>query len=284
MSLIIKNKGIGYFNSYILQRIVKNKNFIACLTGATGSGKSWSMLREGEILDPDFSVDNICFTAQQFMDLVNGKIKKLNKGSFIGFDEIQVSMSHLDYQSLQARLLNYVLQTFRHRNFILFMTSPHFNFINASARKLFHSRMETVSIDYQTGMCKLKPFLLQVNQSTGDVYQKYLRVYTKDHGIVPLKSLKVSKPSKELIKAYEQKKTEFTNQLNESIIRDLQILEGKNKPKKTYKQECLKCEYTWYSPKEKPLKCPSCQHRNIKPLYISDNKNTTTTENEKGIS
>lgn len=233
MALVVKErKNAGYFNSYIFQRIEQNKNFLACVTGQTGSGKSWSALRQGEVLDPNFDIGNVCFTAKEFMDLVNQKVKVLKSGSVIVYDEIQVSMSHLDYQAIQSKLINYVLQTFRHKNFILFFTSPHFSFINKSARKLFHCRMETMSINPSEKTCTLKPFLLQTNQESGKTYRKYLRVWIKDRGVVPLKTLKISEPSKELIKAYEDKKSDFTKTLNESIARDLEKLEGKDKSKK----------------------------------------------------
>lgn len=228
MAIVKSDLEGGYFNGYIRQRIRKNKNFIAAVTGATGSGKSYSVLHEGEILDPDFNVDNICFTATQFMDLINGKVKELHKGSNILFDEIQVTLGHLDYQSIQAKLLNYVLQTFRHRCFVLWVTTPNFSFINASARKLFHSRLETVGINANTNQVALKPFLLQINQKKGDIYEKYLRISHKEYGIVPLKILRVGLPSKELIMAYEQKKTDFLNNLNKNIARDLQRIEGGN--------------------------------------------------------
>lgn len=227
-----KGRDVGYFNSYILGRIRHKKNMIMAITGSTGSGKSLAGLKEGETLDEDFDIRNVCFTPQEFMDLVNGKTKQLKRGAVILFDEFQASMSHLDWQSIIARLVNYVLQTFRHRGFILIVTTPHFSFINASARKLFHSRMETVSIDFNKNTCTLKPFLLQVNQTTGDTYQKYLRVCIKGQGVVPLKTLQVSLPSKELLEAYEQKKDNFTKQLNESISRDLDKLNDKGDKKK----------------------------------------------------
>lgn len=232
MALVKSNVQGGYFNSYILQRIKNNKNFIVAVTGETGSGKSYSVLKEAQTLDPDFDVDNICFTAIQFMDLINGKTKKLHKGSNILFDEIQVTLGHLDYQSIQAKLLNYVLQTFRHRNFVLWVTTPNMSFINASARKLFHSRWETVNINKNKKQVKLKPFLIQINQRKGDVYEKYLRIYHKDYGVTPLKSVRVGMPSKELVEAYEQKKTEFTNNLNENISKDLEMIYGDKKKKK----------------------------------------------------
>ena len=233
MVLVASNrKGKGYFNSYILRRIKNNQNLLCCITGGTGSGKSYSALREGEILDPNFDIDNVCFTPEQLMDLVNGVTKQLKKGAVILFDEIQVSHSHLDYRSMQSKLLNYLLQNFRHRNFILFMTSPHFSYVNASARKLFHSRWETVSINRKLDLCKLKPLLLQTNQSTGKVYQKYLRVCVKGQGVMPLKSISVRLPSKKLIVDYEKKKDIFTKELNIKITKELKEAEsGVSKPK-----------------------------------------------------
>lgn len=232
MALVKSDKHGGYFPGYVRQRIRDNKNFIAAVTGPTGSGKSYSVLRQGENLDDDFNVDNVCFTATQFMNLINGKTKKLHKGSNILFDEIQITLGHLDYQSIQAKLLNYILQTFRHRNFVLWVTTPNFNFINAAARKLFHCRMETISINKEKQHVKLKPLLIQINQRKGESYEKYLRVWHKDFGIVPLKKLKIGMPSKELVDAYEAKKTEFTNNLNENIARDLERIDkGKVKQK-----------------------------------------------------
>lgn len=230
LALVKIDRGTGsYFCSYILSRIEKNKNFLGAITGSTGSGKSYSALSLGETLDPDFNVLNVCFTPKEFMDLINGKTKQLKKGCVIIFDEIQVSMSHLEYQSIQAKVLNYIFQTFRYRNFILFMTSPHFSFINASLRKLFHSRIETVSIDNKTNLCKLKPMLIQVNQKTGDIYEKYLRVYDSNYGMIPIKEMHVRLPSDKLIVEYEAKKDIFSKALNKSISKDLQRIEDKDK-------------------------------------------------------
>lgn len=232
MAIVTTTRGKDYFSSYILQRIRQNKNFLGCITGQTGSGKSWSALRMGEILDSDFNIQNVCFTPEDFMDLVNEKTKKLKRGSVILYDEIQVTMSNLDYMSIQSKMINYVLQTFRHKGFILLVTSPYFQFINLTARKLFHSRMETISINPKEGYVSIKPFLLQVNQRKGDIYAKYLRVWTNKDGVVPIKILKVSKPSKQLVKDYEEKKTRFTTDLNNSISKDLNKINNpeSNKP------------------------------------------------------
>lgn len=215
------NKAGSYFLQYIKRRIKHNKNFINGITGSTGSGKSYSAVRLGEALDPNFDIRNVCFTDMEFMDLVDGITKKLRKGAVIIFDEIQVTMGHLDYQSMRSKCLNYVLQTFRHRNFILIMTSPYFAFINASLRKLFHCRMETMSIDYKEKAVKIKPLLLQTNQDTGKIYKKYLRVWTPMTGMQPLKRINIGLPSEKLLEDYEAKKDAFTRDLNRGIRRDL---------------------------------------------------------------
>lgn len=252
----------SHFINYIYRRCHRdNRNFVGAVTGETGSGKSYSCLRLGEMLDPDFDERNVCFTPEEFMNLINGKEKKLKRGSVIVFDELQVSLSHMDYQTLQAKLLNYVLQTFRHRNFICFMTTPHFEMVNRTARRLFHGRIETVSVNHVKKVCSLKPFLLQINQRTGKVYEKYLRV-AKDGMVAPVRRLNLRLASKPLIKRYEEKKDRFTRELN------IKIQEGLSKGKTTTRRErfgqvCNKCKHEWTSPKPNPIKCPLCQSRNI---------------------
>lgn len=238
MSIVLKENEVGYFPSYILQRIRKNKNFIAAVTGETGSGKTYSCIRLGELLDPEFTVDNIVFTCNQFMDLINGTTKQLDKGAVIVWDEMQVAMSHLDFRSVQAMVINYLLQTFRHRNLILLIATPNFSFLNASTRKLVHSRMETVGIDENEKICSLKPFLIQINQKSGKIYEKYLRARDTRHGIFPVEYLDLDLASKELIKAYEEKKDNFTVDLNKDIAETLRKLTEKEPPKSlTQKQE-----------------------------------------------
>ena len=228
---LIRNRGkSGYFNQYILNRIRRNKNFVCAITGGTGSGKSYSALKLASDLDPNFDVRNICFTAKEFLDLVDGKTKELKKGANIIWDEMQVTMSHLDYQTQQAKLLNYVLQTFRYQNFVLWITTPHFSFVNASSRKLFHGRFETVGINQNEKLCVLKPFLLQTNQKSGDIYQKYLRV--KVNGVVtPLRRIHVNLADLEILKAYENKKDKFNQRLREDIRLELTQMEEGNKKK-----------------------------------------------------
>ena len=243
MALVKITREVGYFPSYIKQRIERKKNFLCVITGQTGSGKSMASLRLAEQLDPDFDERNICFTPNEFLDLIDGKTKKLKAGSVIVWDELQVAMSNMDFQSMVAKMVNFLLQTFRYQNYIVIMTTPHFSFVNAGARKLFHCRMETISINKNAKTCKLKPLLLQTNQSTGKVYEKFLRVKLAGRKVVPLKRINVGLPSKELIKAYDDKKDIFNQNMRDDIKSELENKDASDIKKPLTKKQQVVVEY-----------------------------------------
>jgi len=189
----------------------KNKNWLAIVCGETGSGKSFSALRLGEMIDPEFSIDNVVFRIEDFMRLLNSK--KLKKGSVIIFDEAGVGIPAREWYTISNKAINYVLQTFRHKNLGVIFTTPDFSYIDAQTRKLFHNYIETVSIDFKKEYVKVKFFQIQFNPRYGKVYWHYS--ITKVNGRVKtIHKTNIKKPSKELIQAYEKKKKQFTETLN----------------------------------------------------------------------
>lgn len=215
---------------YIRKRIAQNKNFLGFVGGATGSGKSWSCLRIAEELDSRFSIDQVVFTGLELMDLINSD--KLRRGSVIVFEEAGIEMSSKNWQSTLNKMLNFLIQTFRHRNFILLFNSPYLDFVDASTRRLFHAEIKTRGIDEKEGMVLLDPILLQYNAQKRKFYNHRLKVIT-DEGIFPLEIWKVEKPSEQLIEDYEKKKRAFTDALNKRIYAQLKKISEKelNKPR-----------------------------------------------------
>lgn len=235
----------GIFNGYILQRIKKNKNFMACITGPTGSGKTYTALKLAEAFDPNFTQDNIVFTPTEFLNLLNSGT--LKSGSAIVADEFGVSMNSRNWQSAENETMNFVMQTFRSRNYAVFYTAPDFSFFDSAARKLFHCHMMTEGINHKEGFCNIKPYMLQINQVTGKVYYKFLQVRLKDFGTKKLSKLRVALPSKKLIKQYEVKKDEFVSKLNKALEEKLRDKKGDKEDKKINedikkKKKCLMIE------------------------------------------
>lgn len=202
---------------YIKQRVYKkNKNFLGFFSGPTGGGKSWSALKIASLLKRDFGVDCVVFKGKNFIKLINSF--KKSRGQVIIFDEAGVDLSNRAWQSLTNKILNYLLQTFRHQGIIVLFTSPYMDFIDAASRKLFHAEFQLRSINKKEKYAVIKPYLIQYNGRKKKFYYKYLRMATKGYGLPrPIKKWKVGIPLKKLREDYEAKRLKFTLGLNKEI-------------------------------------------------------------------
>ena len=199
-----------------------NKNFLGICCGQTGSGKSWSMIRFCEMIDPNFNINNIVFSSSEFMDLLNSGI--LKKGSCILFEEGQVSMDRRSWYSISNKMINYILSTFRHLNLSVIFTTPELTYIDSNSVKLFHCYLETEHIDFNNDTSTIRPKLIQTDHRTGKTYYKYLRVFM-DNRIHILDRLILKKANKQLLAQYEIKKKQFTENLNRRISLEIKKIE-----------------------------------------------------------
>jgi len=196
----------------------QNKNWLGIITGETGSGKSYCAMALGEDIDKGFNIDNVVFSARGLIELLNSN--KIKRGSCIVFDEAGVGLPKREWYSISNKLVNYILQTFRHQNLAVIFTTPSFDFVDVDARKLFHTYIQTMRIDYKKEIVYTKLFTIQYNPRYGKIYAKYFRM----NG-VKVNPYCIGKPSAKLIKQYEIKKKEFTTSLKkdaEVIIREIE--------------------------------------------------------------
>jgi len=243
--------------TYIRNRPKANKNFLGIITGPTGSGKSWTGMSICFMVDKTFTPERIVTNIKQLMELINsGKIKS---GQALLWDEAGIDISSRAWQSLTNKMVNYLLQTFRHKRFILIFTTPYMDFIDSSTRKLFHAEFQTQLIDTKKKTVKIKPFLIQYNARNRKFYYKYLRIIT-ELGLAPVKYWNVPKPPLWLIQEYERKKLEFTKELNIDIER--QLKEGGKKPL-TPLQEKAKELYEKHGDTEKVAELMGTSVRNV---------------------
>lgn len=203
------------FCKWLDARFKHNKNVLGVNLGATGSGKSWRDLRMAELwykyhFNEPFPSENICFGIAPAMKLIASE--KLRKGEVIIFEEAGVNLGSRDWSSKVSKMFNYILQSFRSMNIGLFFNMPYLSMLDSQARHLLHYSFESFSIDFDKGLNYCKPFFHQVNQGTGKIYKKYLRVKTP-RGPTRLKTMAFAKPSKYLIDAYEAKKAAYLKEL-----------------------------------------------------------------------
>lgn len=224
-SLVIDTgRSDAFWVSYVKNRIKNKKNFLGILTGPTGSGKSWSALSFCYQVDPTFIPKRIIFSMESLMKLINeGDLKS---GQAILWDESGIDVGNRSWQSVTNKLINFLLQTFRHKRLVLIMTCPYLDFIDSNTRKLFHAELLTQKIDYKKKTCRTKAQLLQYNPRNKKFYYKYLRIRTK-RGVAPLKAWNITQPPTWLIDEYEVLKSQFTNKLNINIQEQLQRQKAK---------------------------------------------------------
>lgn len=263
----MKKSNTDYFLNWGANRIQKNKNLLILLTGQTGSGKTYSSISLAEayahLFQTPFTIKDVIFTPKEFMTRINSG--ELKKGSVLVFDEAGVGYSAREWWSISNKLINYLMQTFRHRNYIVIFTTPDMSFIDKACRRLIHVHMETIKIDYFKRLCVIKPFIAEVNQRTGKTYWKYLRV-PGENKIVPdkVERIGVGLPSKEIRIEYEKKKEEYTTALNKSIEEALG--DGKSKPLTKTEEKYLAYSKMGLSPPEIADK-EKCRIQNVYQIY-----------------
>lgn len=219
-------------NKWFYNRMIRrNQNVLIATTGGTGSGKSYYDLAVANswtwfYFKKSFNVSMyVCFSIGEVMKLLSSG--KLRRGDIIILEEAGANFGSLDFQNRVSKLFNYVLQSFRSMNLCLIMNLPVLSMLNKSARLLIHAHLVTSGIDYQTKKSTCKAYFRQINQQSGKIYDKFLRVKINGRTTV-VKKLEYSLPPPELIQAYEAKKLKFVTELNEGFARELDELDKVN--------------------------------------------------------
>jgi len=210
-------------NSPILRKVIYrrvhewNQNFMGVCVGETGKGKSYAALRLAETLYPDFTIDDVAFTLEQFFTLVE---EDRPEGSVIVLDEAGVGASHRDWYDDAHQHLNYVLQTWRHQNRIALLTLPELDKLDPVARSRLHGYFEMIRIDHEEEWSRAQYKNIKTNPRTGENYFRYPRLRW-DGTKRKYKGLTFGLPSAELREEYEPRKEQFTDRLNDSAQESL---------------------------------------------------------------
>ena len=149
----------------------------------------------------------------------------LPKGTVLVWDEAGKDLNSKNWQAKANRVVSVVFQIFRRENIIVLFTLPYFSFLDPDARKLVHATFETQGIDRNNKETTLKPLLIQVNQDTGKMYKKFLRVFSEEKGLIPVQRIRLPMPNEEFLKEYEKRKEEFSKQTYKEAYEALLELE-----------------------------------------------------------
>lgn len=203
-----------------LHRLDQNILLIVC--GQTGSCKSGSAIKIATMVDPKFNLDRIVFKADEFVKLASSN---LPKGSVIIWDEIGVEHDSRDYYTTKNKLIKYVMQTFRYKNFMLIMTVPDLKSVDIGTRRLLHCYLEMHGPLSDRKMAAGMIRFVQVNPRSGKEYFKMPRFFVnrRRNGMV---NYYVQRPERELENAYKNKKIAATEQWYKTFNEQLEYMQN----------------------------------------------------------
>lgn len=218
-----------------LHRLNTNRNWLAILTGETGSGKSWTAAKMGEDLSKltnrPFTSKNIVFEADALLEFIQNSKPR----SVVVLDEAGVELAAREFMSQRNRSMGKVFQVFRYKQLALIWTLPDLSMIDIQIRKLCHTFMETMPIDYVHEKTQVKWFNIHIDRWTGDITRQFPRV--RINGVTYVaRGFKFGKPSMEIIKPYEENKDKFFDKLLKEARADIAKADGKPQVKKRREQ------------------------------------------------
>ncbi len=215
------------FYRWVRSRINSNKNVITATTGPTGSGKSLNDLRRAEIIHrrnfkEEFPIENCCFSIAELIKRISSGT--LRKGEVLILEEAGVNAGSADWQNKVVKMFNYVLQSFRSMNIVLFMNLPVLTMLSKQARQLIHMHIETKGIDYENNEIRVKALYHQLNQHSGQSFWKFLRIRLNGKRIT-VNKMKFKAPSDALREKYELKKAKFLSDITAEFTKELEVAE-----------------------------------------------------------
>jgi len=192
----------------------EDNNSLWTVVGDTGDGKSYAALAIGELIDPNFGIENVAFSIVDFLKKVNND--SFGRGSVIVLEEASVEASSYDWHSKSNRIFSMILDTWRNQNRMGVITLPNFKSLEKGARR------RTEAIVKMRGVKPRKGFSMGwfYNSDFGNIEDNFTTPIPEiDHK--KRRDIYFALPTDELMEKYESAKEEYTGELNERLLNEL---------------------------------------------------------------
>jgi len=247
---------MGVLSRWVSRRTLKKDlDCIIVMNGARGSCKSGSALSLAHQIDRDYKgnsrffmkppkgfelkpgekMPRVVFTPTEFLNMISHE--KLPKNSCIVFDEVGVAGDSREFMSKKNRMLKQVMETIRSKNLVLILTAPTLASFDTSFRRSMSMSIRCLgraSSAKGFPCAKVVPKIAQTNPSTGEVLQKYLKVFNKYRKRVYVKKIFITAPPSFIeapykrYKLFMQKKL-YTTYSTEMVDQDTYNVKANNK-------------------------------------------------------
>lgn len=195
-------------------------NRVITAVGPPGSGKSWTGLRIGGLVDSSFTIKRVVFPGLDYIRAVADP--ELSIGSFVEWDDAGLGAPSREFWSMLNRAVGMVAQSSRFRRLILWVTLPDKSFLDAQPRKLVDIHLEFLKRDQPDEPIAARIYLPETNAKTGKIYYKHPRI---DNGNGPevLDIIRFyGRPPEALTEAYEVYKAKYMMDFYRGLVDEIE--------------------------------------------------------------
>lgn len=217
-----------YFNGLKVGHVI---SMTGSPTLKMGGGKSWTSCKLGEVIDPNFSIDNIVYYPKDFLEVMDRVEERGKVGQVVVVDESEITAPAQMYHQFANKAMSYTLSTFRYLRCMSIMVTPSFSFIDKRIRTLV-SHIGYPEKRYVGGAegrseVYLRLYRLSTDLFGDKLYLNRIKMYDKSdpdplrHRVVSFKEFKIGRISESLEVDYEKKSHEFKESLRKRLLPEL---------------------------------------------------------------
>lgn len=202
---------------------------ITSITGSpflkSGTGKSYTAGKLGEVLDPEFDIDKVVYYPKEFLE-VSDRIEEIGKPCQVQvIDEGEITAPAYLYHTFTNKAIFYSLATFRYLRAMAIFVTPSFQWIDKRIRTLVShwGYTEKQMVTGSKAEVKLRLYRVKTDLFGDKIYFNKITMYDRSiNRLVTFKEFKVGLPSESFIEAYEKKARKFKQDLRKRLIPELE--------------------------------------------------------------
>lgn len=197
--------------NYVNSRFKKGLGTNIFVIGLSGTGKSSSCIRMGEIIMEKRGTNPQLFIIDSLLGLINA-IMKSNEGDILVIEEVSVLFPSRRAMTGENVAVGKIFDTIRKKMLCIISNAPLWNSIDSNMKAMAHILVETLRILKGEGVVVSKFFRIQTNPSSGKIYKHKMTRKGKE-----ITRMITKMPNQDRWDKYEQGKDDFMKELYEQL-------------------------------------------------------------------
>jgi len=198
---------------------VRNEHWMAVIVGREGSGKSYTAIKLGELIDDSFSAENVFFHPANILEKLRDEA--YSPGDVWVLDEAGAGIGRRSWQDSGQKKLNQALQLIRSHNVGFVFTLPRLSELDSQTQGRLQTAIEIVNKNESKGYVQGPWFdadveRMDMGSHSTDIWWNKPEISGREVGAVSF-----SPPSDRIVAAYEETKTQFQQEFYDEAIAEL---------------------------------------------------------------